>query len=340
MDSLYTEWSNTKLPLMELAKVMLSDSMTKAEEAHNEHLNTSIQSHMKQIILTSLVISLLSFGCTEHTSKTLETPISDLGHIDVIIDSLTWNAIKNDSFIQNEFGILTEGTEYYEGEPSYDLYILGHLNFLHFSLDKGFWNNQRGGGVLIFQTQKPDQRELLLNSWKETYKDSLYVHSFKGSDFILDEIMTWYESDTTKPKEASIIANLTTYSEESYKNWGITDSIVNAGSAMKRFMESWGEEPLKSRLFNSITELHMTMNEQEFKEIRSALLAVGYAENENRFTLTANASIYITISEDNATSKYNKVKFNLTRSITQKEIVLSPMAKLELSGDEAWLILN
>lgn len=295
---------------------------------------------MKQTILTALVISLIIFGCKEQATKSLKAPISDLGHIDVIIDSITWNAIKNDSFIQNEFGILSEGTEYYEGKPSYDLYVLGHLNFLHLSLAKGFWNNQRGGGVLIFQTQKPGQKEPLLNSWKQFYKDSLYVHTFKGSDFTLDEIMVWYKSDTTKLKEANIFANLTTYSEDAYKNWGITDSIVNAGLAMKQFMESWGEEPLKSRLFNSITELYMIINKQEFIEIRSALLSVGYNENKNNFTHVSNPSIYITISEEKGKSKYSKVKFKLNRSIAEKEIVFSPMAKLKLSGDEGWLEFN
>lgn len=295
---------------------------------------------MKQLILNVLVILLLFFGCTERTSKSFKAPISDLGHIDVIIDSITWNAIKNDSFIKNEFGILSEATEYYEGKPSYDLYILGHLNFLHFSLAKGFWNNQRGGGVLIFQTQKPDQKDPLLNSWKEIYKDSLYVHNFKGTDFTLNEIMAWYKSDTTKLKEANIFANLTTYSEDAYKNWGITDSIVNAGLTMKQFMESWGEEPLKTRLFNSITELHMTINKQEFKEISSALLAVGYTENKNSFNHTANPTIYITINEEHTKSKYTKVKLKLNRSIAEKEIVFSPMAKLVLGGNEGWFEFN
>lgn len=117
---------------------------------------------------------------------------------------------------------------------------------MHLSLAKAFWYNQQGGGVLVFQTQKPEQKEPLLNSWKQFYKDSLLFHSFKGSDFTLDEIMAWYKRDTTKPKDANIFVNLTTYSVDAYKNWGITDSIVNEGLAIKQFMEDWGGEPLKT----------------------------------------------------------------------------------------------
>ncbi|MES1217656.1 MAG: DUF5829 family protein [Bacteroidota bacterium] len=295
---------------------------------------------MKQIILTTLVVSLSFFACTEQATKSVNGPISDLGHIDVILDSVTWHAIKNDSFIQNEFGVLNVDTAYYGGKASYDLYVLGHLNFLHLSLAKAFWNNQQGGGVLVFQTQKPGQKEALLNSWKQFYKDSLFVHSFKGSDFTLDEIMPWHKRDTTKPEEANIFPNLTTYSVDAYKNWGITDSIVNAGLAMKQFMGDWGGEPLKNRLFNSITELYMTINQQEFKEIRSALLAVGYEENKNSFTHPSNPPIYISISEENSKPKYSKVKFKLNRSVAEKEIFFSPMATLRLSGYEGWFVFN
>lgn len=84
----------------------------------------------------------------------------------------------------------------------------------------------------------------------------------------------------------------------------------------------------------------MTINQQEFKEIRFALLAAGYEENKNSFTYASNLSIYITISEENSKSKYSKVKFKLNRSIAEKEIVFSPMAKLKLSGNEGWFVFN
>lgn len=109
---------------------------------------------------------------------------------------------------------------------------------------------------------------------------------------------------------------------------------------MKQFMGDWGGEPLKTRLFNSITELYVTINQQEFKEIKSALLAVGYEENKNSFTHPSNPPIYITISEENIKSKYSKVKFKLNRSIADKEIVFSPIAKLKLSGTEGWFVFS
>lgn len=295
---------------------------------------------MKQIIVAVILVSLSFFGFAQRASKSLSAPISDLGHIDIILDSVTWHAIKNDSFIRREFGVINVDTGYFGGKASYDLYLLGNLNFLHLSLAKAYWQNQQGGGVLVFQSQKPAQKESLLRSWKTFYKDSLLVHSFKGSDFTLDEVMAWYKRDPSKPKEPNVFVNLTTYSADAYKNWGITDSIINAGLAMKQFMEDWGGEPLKTRLFNSITELHMTVNQQEFKEINSALLAVGYEKSKNAFTHASNPSVYVSISEGNPKPKYSKVKFRLNQSVKESEIIFSSVAKLKLSGYEAWFVFR
>lgn len=293
---------------------------------------------MKNKLLITCIYLMFSFFAYSQSPKNL--PISDLGHIDVILDSITWYAIKNDSFIQKQFAVMYIDTAYYGKKPSYDIYLLGQLNFLHISLAKGFWADQQGSGVLVFQTQKPDMKDELLNSWKHFYKDSLFIHTFKGSDYTLNELMAWYKRDTTKPKEANLFANLTTYSEDAYHNWGITDSIVNTGMVMKQFMGGWGGKELKERLFNSIKELYITINQKEYKEIKSALLAVGYKETKNTFTHLKNPSIYVTISEQKGRAKYSKVKFSLTRLTEKKEIVISPHATLQLNGKEGSFIFN
>ena len=286
-------------------------------------------------------ILFVCLSCNESVKQDNKpTPLSDLAHIDIILDSATWAAVKSDSFISKEFAVINSDTAHYGGKPSYDLYLLGRLNFLHLSQAKEFWSGQRGGGVLVFQTQKPGLKDSLLNSWKQFYKDSLFIHTYKGSDFTLNEILAWYKKDSTKPKLPSLFANLTTYSADAYKNWGITDSIVNAGLALKQFMSDWGGEELKNKLFHSITELHMTINEREFVEIRSALLATGYKEENKIFTHSFNPPVYITVTNASVNSKYTRVKFKLTRKADKREIVFSPSAKLLIDNDAAVLELN
>lgn len=194
---------------------------------------------MKKIISIIALACFVFYSCKEET-KNLPGPASDLGHIDLILDSATWEAVRNDSFMKNEFAVINNDTGSYGGKPSYDLYLLGQLNFLHISQANGFWAGQRGGGVLIFQTQKPGMIDSVLLTWKQYFSDSLDLHTYKGSDFTLYEAMAWYKIDSTRPKEPVMFASLTSYSKDAYKNWGITDSIINAGLAMKQFMADWG----------------------------------------------------------------------------------------------------
>lgn len=105
-------------------------------------------------------------------------------------------------------------------------------------------------------------------------------------------------------------------------------------------MASWGGKELESKLFGGITELHMTINEKEFTEMKSALLATGYTEKNKIFTHSFNPSVYITVSEEKGNPKYSQVKFRLNKAVQEKEIIFSPSMTLKLNGNEGWLILN
>jgi len=137
-----------------------------------------------------------------------------------------------------------------------------------------------------------------------------------------------------------MFADLTSYSADAYKNWGITDSIINEGVALKQFMSDWGGKELENKLFNSITELYITINQKEFTEIRSALLATGYKEENNKFSNRNNPTVFITTTEEKGKSKYSKIKFSLTHSVETKEIVFSPFLTLKLNGSEAEFLIN
>lgn len=152
--------------------------------------------------------------------------------------------------------------------------------------------------------------------------------------------MIWHNEDSMKQKEARMFSNLTSFSVNAYKNWGITDSIVAAGLGMKEFMNGWGGEGLKNKLFNSITELHMSINEKELIDVNSALLAMGYKRNKNNFSHPINPGVYINVTEEKGKSKYSKVRFKLNRSVPDKEIVFSPIATLQLKDDDGWFLFK
>lgn len=113
---------------------------------------------MKQLLILFISATIFCSACTMPPSKSeLKSDSgsdSYLGHIDVILDSVTWFAIKSDSFLKNEFSAVELDTVHYGGKPSYDIYLLGNNNFMHLSLAKGYWDDQQKGGVIVFQKAK------------------------------------------------------------------------------------------------------------------------------------------------------------------------------------------
>lgn len=258
------------------------------------------------------------------------TPVSDLGQIDIILDSSAFYAILRDSFLTNQFAVVSQDTTMYS-KPSYDLYMLGSEAFLHISLAKEYWENKAGSAVMIFQTRRPGKGDSLLLLWKQFFKDSLYFHSFKGSDFDLEEIMPYRKKDTTKPATPNFTPLLTSYSTQGYKNWGFNDSIISNGLSMKSFLQSW-DASSQTKLFVRIKSLHLQILKQEFAEMESALYAVGYTHHNDHFMHEFNPKIYYIITDSNTVPKYKRIEIALTESTDERKIQLGNMYSIHVKG--------
>ena len=97
---------------------------------------------MKQPILSFAIIiaSILIMHSCSQKAATFSAPESDLGHVDLILDSAAFHAVLQDSFFRQEFSSLFQDTTMYS-KPSYDIYLTGQEAFLHISLAKEYWND-------------------------------------------------------------------------------------------------------------------------------------------------------------------------------------------------------
>jgi hypothetical protein len=276
---------------------------------------------MKQLLKILLVAC--CFSACKGQNKAFTAPFSDLGHIDLILDSISFNAILQDSFLRNEFAVLSQATTMYS-KPSYDIYLLGQEAFLHISLAKEFWENKAGSGSMIFQTRRPGKSDSLHLAWKQFHNDSLGHHTFKGGDFELGEIYPFRKKDSLKPVEPEFTPFLTSYSAQGYKNWGFNDSVINNGLSMKEFMNSWDKNS-QSKLFKKIKALHVQLTKQEFAEMESALYTMGYTKETNGFFHSFNSSVYYTITETNVVPKYTKIEIELAERSEERIIQLGNM---------------
>lgn len=283
---------------------------------------------MKKLLAGTFILALCLCSCKEDKSKTIP-PTSDLGHIDLILDSAAFYDILKDSFLIKEFAVVTQDTTMYS-KPSYDIYMLGSEAFLHISLAKEYWENKAGSGVMIFQTQKPGKGDSLLLSWKQFFKDSLSATSFKGSDFTTSEVLPYRKKDSLKPADPNFTPILMSYSVQAYRNWGFSDSVITHGLSMKEFMRSW-DSSSQTKLFRKVKSLHVQITKQEFAEMESALYAMGYSRNEDHFLHELNPKVYYTITENNVVPKYTRIEIELSKSTSEREIRIGNMYQIHIN---------
>lgn len=286
--------------------------------------------------LLFVVLIILNSGCNTQKSN-LKAPTSDLGHIDLILDSIDYYSIVNDTFLTQSFALFFQDTVTYGSKPSYDLYLAGQENFLHISLAKGYWKGKAGSGVLVFQTRKPDMKDSLLLAWRQYYSDSLTSHVFHGPDFDLGEVMTYQPEVQDTNLQATFFSNLTSYSKRSLQNWGFNDSAIANGISMREFMIDW-DSTTQRKLFKRIVRLHVQLTESEFADLESALRTVGYSQNGNRFIHHSNPDISVDLLSEVRLPKFKEVELELSQPTSEKTFTIGRSYEATVKGTRMILI--
>jgi hypothetical protein len=289
---------------------------------------------MKQFF--TILLAACCFSACKEEKKTFTAPFSDLGHVDFIVDSVTFHSILQDSFLRNEFAVLSQDTTMYS-KPSYDIYLMGQEAFLHISLAKEYWENKAGSGAMIFQTRRPGKSDSLHLAWKKFHNDSLGHHTFKGLDFELGEIYPYRKKDSLKPVEPKFTPILTSYSAQGYKNWGFNDSVINNGLSMKEFMNSW-DTLTQSKLFKKIKALNVQLTKQEFAEMESALYTMDYTKETNGFFHPFNPGVYYQVTSENKIPKYTKIEIELSKSVAEKSFNIGTTYRFEMKGTKLEIV--
>jgi len=261
----------------------------------------------------------------------LKAPISDLGHIDLVLDSIDYYSIINDSFLTGDFGFYFRDTVNYGGKPSYDIYLAGQENFFHISLAKGYWQDKAGSGGIVFQTRKPDMKDSLLITWKQYYTDSLTSHVFNGDGFDLGEVMTYRPKGEGSNKQSVFFSNLTSYSQQSLKNWGMNDSSIAKGISMHEFMKDW-DTTIPTKLFKKITQLNVQITQNEFEDLESALKTVGYTQTGDSFSHKSNPKVIFEIVKESKSPKYKRIVIELSRPTSERSFTIANSYNVMVKG--------
>lgn len=265
---------------------------------------------MKNLIILLTLIGLSSCKKKEVEKEIeIKIPTSEMGHIDLVLDSLAFYDVLQDTFLTEIFSVSSQDTKMYS-KPSYDLYLLGQETFFHLSLAKEFWENMEGSGVIVFQSLNPGVGDSLLQAWQTHYADSLYFHTYEGSDFQFQEVMPNRKKNSESSKQANFTPILTSYTKESYLNWGFSEDELKQGVSMRQFMKSWDTTTM-SKPFKKIKALAVQVLPQELVELESALMTLGYSKGTESFTHSIHPEIHYSIFEATPFTRYTKIEIEL-----------------------------
>lgn len=288
---------------------------------------------LKLLSIFSIITSFGSCSAVRQTTSGEQIPRSDFSHLMPIIDSVAFNIMRKDFFLTNTFAFAQNDTMM---SSVYSLYLWGKNHFLHFSFDKGYFKNQFGTAYLIFQSSKPGVGNALKPIWQKQTQDSLISYDFRGPDFVLTEVIGARHGAIHKTGTNHLIPMLSSYSAETYKSWGLPDTVE---SNMSDFIKTV-DKNVNNKLFDRIQSVDLIVTNAELELLRSMLLINGYKQDRRGFSKATEPSINYIVNEQHRQSKVQRIIILLSEETPRRVINLGKSGQITFSGKEAAFVFN
>jgi hypothetical protein len=242
----------------------------------------------------------LSSACLSQNIK------SDFSHIEIILDSASFEKLVANNFIRNKIAPVTYDTML-RSPLVLSYYLLGQDNFIHFNPSRGYFATQQGTAYLIYQTKRPGQGKLLEQQWRRVAKDSLVSYDFEGPDFKLTEIVYQHHDRLSRKSNNNLIPMLSSYSVESYRKWGLGDS---AEVTIRQFLSKDSID--KNKLFEKIISIDLAITQKELQDLIHVLDLVGYRKKKTYFIKPNQPKISYVINNKLNEPKVKKLTLRLS----------------------------
>ena len=240
-----------------------------------------------------------------------QTIKSDFSHIEIILDSASFEKLVANDFIRTKFASCAYDTMLLS-PLVLSYYINGEDNFIHFNPSRGYFATQRGTAYLIFQTLRPGQGKLLEQQLRKVAKDSIVSYDFTGPDFTLTEIVYNHHDRLSNKPTNNLIPMLSSYSVESFRKWGLGDSVE---VSVREFLSS---SVSTNKLFEKIVSIELAITQKELQDLFPVLELVGYRKKKNKFIKPNEPTISYIISDQLNEPKIKKLTLSLTEDVRKQ----------------------
>ncbi len=254
--------------------------------------------------LKSIILILFLFASSACFSQSLK---SDFSHVEIILDSASFEKLVANEFIRSQLAPVNYDTML-SSPLVLSYYLLGQDNFIHFNPSRGYFATQKGTAYLIFQTRRPGQGKLLEEQWRKVTKDSIVSYNFAGPDFRLTEIVYNHHDRLNNKPNNNLIPMLSSYSVESYRNWGLGDS---AEVSIRQFLAKDSLD--RNKLFEKIISIDLSITENELEGLTPMLELVRYRKKANKFVMNNGTTISFSINNELDKPKVKKLTLQLSK---------------------------
>lgn len=285
---------------------------------------------MRKIYKAFLLIFLITSNKVVSQSSNLR-PIFQLNHVDICVDTSTFNAILKNGFLRDSFGFVKVFTD----STGCEILMLGKESFIHLLPDEGFFKNRLGAALLVHHSYRKQETKTLMEYLRSFVEDSLYNRPYISTQFNIDYVNI-YENMERKDSLLKFIPILQIYSTKDYLSWGYTTEDLQNGITQKRYMADYVGKETEYKLFKNIEAITVTVTNTEKHKIPALLKAYGYKSARNTFILPGSPPVNLTDIKNNI--RIVRLDISLSKPVRNQQVSISNNAVLSLTNNTATFI--
>lgn len=285
---------------------------------------------MTKIYIALLLIFLITSNKVVSQSSN-QRPIFQLNHVDICVDTSTYNAILKNSFLRDSFGFIKVFTD----SKGSEILLLGKESFIHLFTEKGFFKNRLGAALLVHHSYRKQDTKTLMEYLQSFVEDSLYNRPYISTQYNIDYVNV-YENLERKDSLLKFIPILQVYSTKDYLGWGYTTENLQKGITQKRYMADYVGKETEHKFFKNIEAITATVTHTEKYKIPALLKAYGYKRTRNAFNLPGSPLVHLTDIKNN--TRIVRLDISLSKPVKEQQVFISNNAVLTLKNNTATFI--
>ena len=287
-------------------------------------INTARKIYLGFTLFCILTSSLRGLSQSSHNLPTFQ-----LNHIDICIDSVSFNAILKNDFLRDSFAFVKVFTD----STGSEIMLLGKEFFIHLLPDKGFYENRLGATLLVHHSFQKQETKSLMEYLQSFTTDSLYNRPYTSKMNI--DYINVYENLEKKDSLLKFIPILQNWSTNDYLSWGYVHQDLQNGITQKKFMADYVGKETESKLFKNVETITVAVTKSEKGKMSVLLNAYGYKRKGSTYFLTGNPTVHLTEIKNRLRAII--VNISLTKAMRKQNVILSDKVSLTLKNKKASL---